>query len=152
MQIFWKIVQFVLGFILGLLITAGVTAGIAFFILSKLAKTPPKPLFAETISPPVAQEQITTESLPTQTETPVIEVKPDEVETQEDGYRARVTWSDGLTVRAEPNVDSERLGGVEYDQELIVLGTNPEETWQKIRIPDSNVQGWVKAGNLSKID
>jgi hypothetical protein len=55
-------------------------------------------------------------------------------------------------VRAEPDVDSERLGGVEYDQELIVLETNPEETWQKIQIPDSNVQGWVKAGNLRKID
>jgi uncharacterized protein YgiM (DUF1202 family) len=150
MQIFWKIVQFVLGFLLGLLITAGVTAGIAFFILTKLAKTPPKPLFAETISPRVAQEQITTGSLPTQTEeteTPAIEV-----EAQEEGYRARVTWSDGLTVRSEPTVDSERLGGVEYDQELIVLETNPEETWQRIRLLDSNVQGWVKAGNLRKID
>ena len=150
MQIFWKIVQFVLGFLLGLLITAGVTAGIAFFILTKLAKTPPKPLFAETISPPVAQEQITTGSLQTQTEeteTPAIEF-----EAQEEGYRARVTWSDGLTVRSEPTVDSERLGGVEYDQELIVLETNPEETWQRIRLLDSNVQGWVKAGNLRKID
>jgi len=148
MQIFWKIVQFLLGFILGLLITAGVTAGIAFFILSKLAKTPPKPLFAQTVSPLVAQEQITTESLQTQTE----ETETPAVEAQEEGYRARVTWSDGLTVRSEPTVDSERLGGVEYDQELIVLETNPEETWQRIRLLDSNVQGWVKAGNLRKID
>lgn len=145
MQTFWKIVQFILGFVLGLLLTAGIGAGIAVYLLSKLADTPSKPLFAETMSPPVVEEEVVIDISP-------LEEEEEEEIPQPEGYRAIVTWSDGLSVRSQPDSDSERLGGVAYNQELIVLGTNPDETWQRVVIPGTNLEGWVKAGNTSRID
>jgi hypothetical protein len=147
MQNLWKITQFILGFILGILLFTGVAAGITFFFLGKLAKTPPKPSFPETASKPIAQEQIVQEPEKTQEGSPVVEAEP-----EKEGYRAKVTWSDGLSVRAQPDINSERIGGVYYDQEVIVLETDPEQTWQRIRVPDTELEGWVKAGNLNKVE
>jgi len=142
MQTFWRISQFVLGFVLGIVMTAGVAAGIGLFFLSKLALNPSKPSFPDTISQPVIEEEVVEEE---ETTTEVVESEPE-------GYRGRVIWSEGLTVRAEPDINSDRLGGVSYNQELIILETSHDETWQKIRIPEDNLEGWVKAGNLEKID
>lgn len=145
----WKIAQFALGFILGMILFVGISGLAAYLFLSKLAKTPPKPVFADAV-PPTEVEELEIQEATVETETVVS--TPPEPEPEIEVYQARVTWSEGLTVRAEPDVNSERLGGVAYNQQLIVFADIQSEGWQKIKVPDTNLEGWVKAGNLEKID
>ncbi|PHK16786.1 peptide-binding protein, partial [Nostoc linckia z13] len=67
-------------------------------------------------------------------------------------YRGRVTWAEGLSLRAQPNQDGERIGGVGFNQKIIVLEESEDKAWQKIRLEDSGQEGWVKAGNTEKTD
>lgn len=146
MKALWTTLQFTLGFVLGITMFAGVSLIMAYFFLSQLAKTPPKPMFAEIVPETVSKAPVIVEEEETETEI----AEPSEPEL--DVYRARVTWSDGLTIRAEPNVNSERLGGAAYNQELVVFGGAEVEGWQKILVPGADIEGWVKAGNLERVN
>jgi type IV secretory pathway VirB10-like protein len=65
-------------------------------------------------------------------------------------YKAKVTWSSGLSLRLEPSTSSERVGGVEYNSELIVLSTSSDGQWQRVRLANGTQEGWIKAGNIKK--
>jgi hypothetical protein len=65
-------------------------------------------------------------------------------------YKAKVTWSSGLSLRSEPNVSSDRVGGVDYNSELIILSTSSDGQWQKVRVANGTQEGWIKAGNVKK--
>ncbi len=43
-------------------------------------------------------------------------------------YQARVTWSQGLSLRSEPNGDAERVGSAAYNQQIVVLGESADKT------------------------
>lgn len=66
-------------------------------------------------------------------------------------YKARVTWQQGLSLRAEPNQNAERTGGLDYNQQIIVLEESADRNWQKVRLADGEQEGWVKAGNIERI-
>ena len=66
-------------------------------------------------------------------------------------YKARVTWEQGLSLRAEPGASGERIGGLDYNQQIIVLEESSDKNWQRVRIADSDREGWIKAGNIEKI-
>lgn len=145
-----KVAQFILGFTLGIALLAGIGAGVAYYFLSRLAQTPPKPLFTEVISQPTPEKTETEEEIDDlSVETATTPEVDSEINT---GYRARVTWSQGLTIRLEPSVDSERIGGVYYNQEIIILEDGLDQEWQKVRVPDNGLEGWVKAGNVERVD
>jgi hypothetical protein len=65
-------------------------------------------------------------------------------------YTAVVTWSQGLTMRDKPAFEGQAIGGVAGNQKVIILETSQDGKWQKIRIPDTNQEGWVKSGNTEK--
>lgn len=67
-------------------------------------------------------------------------------------YPARVSWSQGLILRAEAKQDSERIGGVGFNQKIVVIEESEDKVWQKIRLEGSDKEGWVKAGNTQKVD
>jgi len=147
--------QFLIGFFLGIILfTAGIAGG-AYFFLTQVSGNPPKPTFSEENAS--VKEKTPSES-PTPTETTA--TKPEEKETvteekedlPEGAYRAKVTWSTGLSLRSQPSPDSERIGGVGYNSEIIILKTSEDGQWQQIRIPSSGEEGWVKAGNIEKIN
>jgi hypothetical protein len=56
----------------------------------------------------------------------------------------------GLIVRQQPSTDANRLGGVEFNGIVTVLESNADGTWQRIRA--SGVEGWVKGGNVQRIN
>lgn len=164
--------QFIIGFFLGIIFfTVGIAGG-AYFFLTTASQNPEKHIFAEEKSSP--QEEGKTEkaeSKATKEETKPVateevkekepEVKKEEEEPKKveaekeelpDGaYYAKVTWSTGLSLRAEPTTDAQRVGGVGYNSKLIVLSTTPDGDWQKIRLIDSGQEAWVKAGNVEKV-
>jgi hypothetical protein len=155
-----RVVQFILGFIIGITLFFGGIAGIGYYFLKDMLKSPEKPTFAEekpkqttkTTTAKTTQKSATnknTQPTPKPSATPTSET---ETKLPEGAYKATVTWSEGLSVRSNPSIDSERVGGVAYNLELIVLETSSDGKWQKIRTASGNVEGWIKAGNTQKIN
>jgi hypothetical protein len=56
-----------------------------------------------------------------------------------------------LSLRAEPDSNAATIGGIAYDNEIIVLEETSDKKWQKVRIPWSEQEGWVRGGNTEKI-
>jgi 5-hydroxyisourate hydrolase-like protein (transthyretin family) len=53
-------------------------------------------------------------------------------------------------MRSEPNTNSPSIGGVGGNKKVIVLEESDDKKWQKIRIVDTDQEGWVKAGNIQR--
>ena len=146
--------QFLIGFFLGIILfTAGIAGG-AYIFLTQVSGNPPKPSFPEETSPVEEKspsQTATTATKPEEKETTET-VKEETEDLPEGAYRAKVTWSTGLSLRSQPSPDAERVGGVGYNWELIILKTSEDGQWQQVRIPSSGEEGWVKAGNIEKIE
>ncbi|MFO0164598.1 MAG: SH3 domain-containing protein, partial [Microcystis sp.] len=72
-------------------------------------------------------------------------------ETKSEGYQARVTWQSGLSLRSQPTSESTRLGGLDYNTKVSVVGTSSDGQWQRVRLSDGR-EGWIKAGNISRVE
>ena len=170
MKRFSGLLQFILGFFLGIAILVGLTSALGYLMFSRLAATPNKPVFSEenkskpkaTTPDKKASEKSATKpevspSPKVTTASPSPEVSPSpSPEAKEDlpqgAYKAKVTWSGGLSLRSNPSKDSERVSGVDYDDELIVLETSADGVWAKVRSADGGQEGWVKVGNFKKTE
>ena len=174
MKRFSGLLQFILGFFLGIIILVGLTSALGYLMFSRLAATPAKPTFPEEnkskpkVKTPDKKAPDKSASKPevspspkatTESPTPSPEVSPSpspSPEAKEDlpkgAYKAKVTWSGGLSLRSNPSKDSERVSGVDYDQELIILETSADGAWAKVRSPNGGQEGWVKVGNFKKTE
>jgi hypothetical protein len=172
MKRFSGLLQFILGFFLGITILVGLTSALGYLMFSRLAATPNKPVFSEENKSKVkattpdkkasdksAAKPEVSPSPKAATESPSPEVSPSpspSPEAKEDlpkgAYKAKVTWSGGLSLRSNPSKDSERVSGVDYDQELIILETSADGVWAKVRSVDGGQEGWVKVGNFKKTE
>lgn len=164
-------VQFILGFLLGVTLIAGLSASAIFLYYRKMSTLPEKPVFSDS---PSAQELElnTTDSTTIPDESPQSSVSQNEAkraaeantaatleetevvsepELPPNAYRAVVTWPQGLSLRAEPNNNAGRVGGIYVDDQIIILEDSADGQWQKVRVPGSNQEGWVKAGNTKRI-
>lgn len=123
-------------------------------------KSQPKPAPSQ---PPVATPALTAASAPTATNVasttapepnpaPTPSESPSPQPLEAGAYKARVTWSRGLSVRSNPTLESDRIGGIAYQQNIVVLGESDDKRWLKIRAEDGGTEGWVKAGNLERVD
>ncbi|GBF80718.1 SH3 domain-containing protein [Aphanothece sacrum] len=161
--------QFILGFFLGVILLVSGTTALAYVVLYRMSSTPPKPTFAEEKPKPKVTAKDESKTTPQVAKTPVQEVPKQEVAAKEpepspevkeeeteklpDGaYKATVNWSTGLSLRAEPGQEAERIGGVDYNTELIILSTSPDGNWQKVRVAGGSQEGWIKAGNVQKVE
>lgn len=153
-------VQFILGFALGISLIAGISGSLVFAYYKKMSVLPKKPVFSEAEvsteakTPNPSQTEI--ESLESTTEsepepTPVVEAPPPEIELPPNAYRATVTWPEGLSLRAEPDVDAERVGGIETKATIFILEDSADGKWQRVQLPWNGQSGWVKAGNTKKL-
>jgi hypothetical protein len=167
MKRFSGLLQFILGFFLGITILVGLTSALGYLMFSRLAATPNKPVFSEenkskpkiTIPDKKSLDKSATkpEKSPSPKETPKpspkVSPSPKAKENLPQGaYKAKVTWSGGLSLRSNPSKDSERLSGVDYDDELIVLETSADGVWAKVRSVEGEQEGWVKVGNFKKTE
>jgi hypothetical protein len=153
-----RLFQFLLGLFLGLILFAGGVAGIGYFFLKDVLQNPDKPIFAEEkpkpkspstnqkVTPKKQGEQTTPQPSPSPTPT-----AKNEEELPKGAYKAKVTWSEGLSLRSEPSTDSERVGGVDFNQELVILQSSSDGKWQKVRTVTDSQEGWIKAGNVERL-
>ncbi|MHC0062807.1 SH3 domain-containing protein [Nostoc sp. UIC 10890] len=148
--------KFILGFFLAIAVLIGGGAAIALYFMNRTGIPPAKPVYSndspsvKAQAPKATQAQLSPSSTSTPTESP--KPTPTAKPLPSGAYRGRVTWADGLSLRSQPNQEAERIGGVAFNQKIIVLEESGDKGWQKIRLEDSEQEGWVKAGNTEKVD
>ncbi|GBE75762.1 hypothetical protein myaer87_29890 [Microcystis aeruginosa NIES-87] len=164
------LLQFMVGFVLGVVILVGGATAVAYMLLSGMNSNPPKPVFTEEkkeetkeekaakpipTTPVQEQPQAEVKESPTAAPAPKAAPKPSpeasKKETTSEGYQARVTWQSGLSLRSEPTSESTRLGGLDYNTKVSVVGTSSDGQWHRVRLSDGR-EGWIKAGNISRVE
>jgi len=165
------LLKFIFGFFLAIAVLIGGGVATALYFINRTAISPAKPIFAND-SPQVKAQApkaaeagggnptptpgATTKSSPSPTSTPSPTESPKTVQSPKPlppgSYRGRVSWAEGLSLRVEPNQEAQRIGGVGFNQKIIILEESEDKTWQKIRVEASEQEGWVKAGNTEKVD
>lgn len=138
-----SIVKFLIGSILGIAVLISGSLALGYYFMTRLTRTPPRPTFANDVQ---AASSASTESTPAVADTPT-PASPLEPGT----YRAQVVYSQGLLLRDSSSVDANQIGGVAYQQPVVVLEESADKNWQKIRL-ESGEEGWVKAGNLERVN
>ncbi|MFO5528591.1 MAG: SH3 domain-containing protein [Cuspidothrix sp.] len=154
-----NLLKFILGFVLALAVLLGTSLTVALYFVNRTAVSPSKPIFAndnpssqpkkpKTSPKPQSKKSATPTPKPTPkpTETPTPTPKP----TPPNAYTGNITWAEGLSMRSEPNTNSPTIGGVGGNKKVIVLEESDDKKWQKIRIADTDQEGWVKAGNIQR--
>ncbi|EDZ92029.1 hypothetical protein SPLC1_S102350 [Arthrospira platensis C1] len=143
----YGIFKFLVGVFLAILILAGATLAAALYFAARLTELPQRPTFAT--DQPVVVE---TASTPTPEPTPEPEPEP-EPQLEEGTYRAIVVQPIGLIIRDSPSLDANRVGGVGYQEEVIVLEDSQDRQWQRVRAAtDEGRTGWVRGGNTEPIN
>jgi Bacterial SH3 domain len=155
------LLKFILGFTLAIAVLLGSGLTIALYFVNRTSISPAKPMFANdnpskpnkpkatlVKATPTPKSESKTASTPTPTPTPSESPKS----LPPGAYTGLVTWPQGLSMRAEPKLDSQSVGGVSGNQKVIILEESPDKNWQKIRVEGSNQEGWVKAGNTKKAE
>ncbi|AFZ13591.1 SH3 type 3 domain-containing protein [Crinalium epipsammum PCC 9333] len=150
--------KFVVGFLAGIVLLLLGSAAAGLFLFSTLSATPPRPVFPEEKQ----QKKVTNINTKTSTvaatnsklvsSTQVSPSPSQETQLEPGAYKARVKWESGLSMRSEANFESSKVGGVAYNQEVVVLQDSDDKQWQKVRVVETNEEGWVKAGNLEQAD
>lgn len=57
----------------------------------------------------------------------------------------------GLILRDTPSAEANRIGGIAYQEKVVVLGESDDKQWQKVRVlTDRDRTGWIKGGNTEK--
>lgn len=139
----------------GCLVAIALIAGGGFlagqYLITQFTTPPPKPMFPnDKPSPKPPQAAIAPKPKPTQPQpTPSATPSP---KPSAAGYSAKITLSEGLNIRSNPSVDAERVGGIDFDEEVIVLEETPDQAWQRVRVKTSNVEGWIKSGHTERMN
>ncbi|WP_414526699.1 SH3 domain-containing protein [Nodularia chucula] len=151
---FLNLLKFILGFLLAIAILAGSGVSVALYFMNRSLIPPAKPIFANdnsSVQSPIPEaSQVETTPTPTPIPTPIPTPEPTDTLPQ-GAFRGRVTWPAGLSVRSGPTLESESVGGVPVNEELIVLENSQDQRWQKIRT-ESGQEGWVRINNIERID
>ncbi len=131
----------------------------ANYTITKLTAPPPRPAFPNdksanapktTIAPPkLVKAKSVSANQPEPFITTVASASP-KPKLEPGAYPARVTQPIGLVLRDAPTRDSNQVGGVEFNQRVVVLEESADKGWQRIRVENGDRQGWVKVGNTQR--
>jgi uncharacterized protein YgiM (DUF1202 family) len=148
------IFKFIIGFAIGIALLATGAAATAYYFWVRLSAVPAKPIFAEErakTSPSTKKAASLTASTSQISNKPSAQ-KPPEKPLPPGAYKARVTWPEGLSLRDGPGSEAARIGGVTFNQEVFVLKESDDQRWQQVRLVQGEQEGWIKAGNIEKIN
>ncbi len=138
-----------IGLAIAILFFAG--AATARYFLTRLSSLPPRPTFPnDSAAPPPADAAIDPAPPVEEAAAPVEPAEPDPTADDVE-YQARVTVAIGLILRDGPSVSFAQVGGVEYNAQLAVLGVSDDGEWINVRLGNGS-EGWVKSGNLQRIN
>jgi hypothetical protein len=136
--------RFLSAFVVAIALLAGGSFFMVQYLIAQYSVSPPKPTFPNDRPMPSPKPVAAVKPAPAPKPSP----KPPVTE----GYRAKITQEIGLNIRELPQADGTRVGGVDYNEEVIVLEDSPDKNWQKIRLLDRSLEGWVKAGYTDRVN
>lgn len=146
-------------FLVGLLLAGMILAAIALYVfryLGQITALPPRPTFSndppsasqkQTIAPKPAPKPATKPS-PTPSPKPASSPSPSP---KTRGYVARIVLAEGLNLREGPSTDATRIGGVAYNERVVVLEESSDGEWQRIQLEGSGLEGWIKSGFSERV-
>lgn len=125
----------------------------AQYLIAQFTAPPPRPTFPND-KPSPKSKLSTPKPKPAAAIAPAPKPSPSPspTPTKSVDYRARIVLENGLNVREAPDRDSARVGGVDYNEEVIVLEDSSDQEWQKVRVEGSNVEGWIKSGYTERVN
>ncbi|MBW4662914.1 MAG: SH3 domain-containing protein [Chroococcus sp. CMT-3BRIN-NPC107] len=149
------LVKLVLGFIVAIALLVSGSVALALIFINRSSTPPPKPIFANDTNAVKKKANIPL----TKTPAPAAAKKPTSAKSSKPSpsplasgtYLARVTWNDGLSLRTEPSLEAQRVGSLDYNQQIVVLEQSQDQKWQRVRLEDGELEGWVKAGNTERV-
>ena len=150
-MIWSSLAKLLLGFTLAIALLIGGGVAAALYFMNKVSTPPPKPLFANE-KPEIKPQRPPSSTTPLPSATPTPSETPSPKLLDPGAYKARVTWPQGLSLRSEPNFDAQRIGSLDYNQQIVVLEESADKNWQRVRLEDSEQEGWVKAGNTERVE
>ena len=137
--------KFIIGFFLAIVLLAVGGGATAYYFLTKLSTPPPKPVYANDkpevkakASPGAVKTTSASSAQPNPTPTP--SAAPAKV-LEPGAYTARVTWREGLSLREAPTLEANRVGGVGYNQRIVVIKESDDKRWQQVRLEEGEQQG-----------
>lgn len=141
------LVKVSVGLFLAIALLAGGSLLAAQYFITKLSAPPPKPIYPN--DKPITAKTMTkaksaVEKPDAPNDAPSLKPLPS------GAFTGRVSQPIGLILRDAPGRDSGQVGGIEYNDKVIVLETSADGDWQKVRLQTSDREGWVKAGNVEK--
>lgn len=151
------LVKLVLGFVIAIALLISGSVALALIFINRSSTPPPKPIFANDTNAVKKKANLPLTKPKTSTvaaakkPTLVKSSKPSPSPLASGTYAARVTWNDGLSLRAEPSLEAERVGSLDYNQQIVVLEQSQDQKWQHVRLEDGELEGWVKAGNTERV-
>ncbi len=156
-----KSLQLFLGILIGLIGLGAIAGGFGYyFFITQMSTHPPKPVFAEeraankAIAKAKTKPKVKLSSKPTPPSPSPVAQDPDDSNVVKplapDAYDAKVIWKDGLSLKQEPDPNSEKVGGVAFNAKVAIIETSDDKQWVKIQSETDNLQGWVRAGNIDK--
>lgn len=146
--------KLILGISLALVLLSLAGVATARYFMARLSYLPPRPAFDNDVAN--VEEAVITETVspePAAVPAPV-NAAPDPVSESAPSpgsYEAVVIQPIGLVLRAGPGIDYERLGGVDYNDQILVLKTSDDGRWLNVRTSDTGQEGWIKAGNTQNL-
>ncbi len=151
------VLQLLIGITLGLALMVGGSLAAGYYLFTKLSVTPERPTFAEEkpkqpipSASPATNTSTNKKASPTPILNPAPSPAPPSPEVEAGLYKGVINWSDGLILRDAAGNSANRIGGVGYNQQVVVLEESSDQNWQKIRIVATGKVGWIKAGNMDK--
>lgn len=155
-----KGIQLILGILLGFIGLGAIAGGIGYyFLITQLSTRPPKPVFAEERKDSKLAAKIKTKTKPKTAIATAPSPSPNSQDGKKDNpadqlppsaYSAKVIWKDGLSLKKEPSVGTEKVGGVGYNEKVAIIKESEDKQWLLIRSENGGTEGWVKAGNIDR--
>jgi len=155
--------KLILGMGLALVLLTLASVVTARYLMGRLAVLPAKPLYGdEQPTPPPTTATSTAAAPPVMTPEPALPTLvvtpppapvapgPEVPAAPDGGYEAVITQPIGLVLREGPGTDRPQLGGLDYNQAVVVLEEPTDQPWVKVRVTATGQEGWVKAGNLRR--
>lgn len=148
--LFLGLTKLTLGVFLALVLLSLTGVATARYFMAKLSVLPPKPVYENDVA--LQAENTDAQAAPQANADAVPEAAPPAAELPPDSYVAVVVQPIGLVMRSGPGAENPQLGGVDYQEEVLVLETDESGNWMKVRIRETGQEGWVKSGNTQNVD
>jgi hypothetical protein len=138
-----KSIQLFLGILTGLLGLSAIAGGVGYYLfITQISTHPPKPVFAE-------EREGSKTAVSTKSPSPL----PNEIQKlAPEAYNVKVTGQNGLSLQKAADPNAEKISSLAANDKVAIVKTSDDGQWVLVQPEKDNIQGWLKANNVEKID